>query len=70
MMNKIVQDIIDISIKETKKDKNIEKIKQDILSPLIDYIAEKLKPYIFATCIFATILVILITVILFLILVK
>lgn len=70
MMNKIVQDIIDISIKEAKKDKNIEKIKEDLLSPLIDYIAQKLRPYIFATCIFATILVILIIVILFLVMVR
>lgn len=64
MINKLVQECLDISIKEVKKHKNIERIKKDIISPLIDHIAEILRPYIFATCVFMTTIVVMIFIVL------
>ena len=66
--NKFTKEILDIVIKEAKKEKNIKIIEDDILAPLIDFILEKIKPYVIATSVFLITITLLIIVILFLVL--
>lgn len=69
-MNSVINDLIDLGICEIKKQKNKEKIEEDIIKPLLDYITEKIKPYVIGTTIFLTVIIILIISILLLILIK
>lgn len=68
MINKLVKEVVDIAIKEAKKKHNIEKIQEDILSPLIDFILEKIKPYVIGTSIFLIVITLLVIIILYIIL--
>lgn len=64
----ILKECVHISIKEAKKQKNMKIIEDDILSPLIDVILEKIKPYVITTSIFLITITLLIMCILYLIL--
>lgn len=66
--NKLVDEVVDICISELKKDKNKAKVEEQILSPAIDFILEKIKPYVIGSCIFLIIIILLILFILYLIL--
>ena len=68
--NKLIKEIVDTCICEAKKDKNRKKIEEDVLAPLIDYILEKIKPYVIGTSIFFITLILLIISILYLILIS
>jgi len=68
IINKFVKEIIEIAIKESKKKENLKLIQDDILSPLIDFILEKIKPYVITTSIFLIIITLLVIVILYVIL--
>lgn len=61
----IISEAFDLCIKECKKHKNIEKIKEDVLSPMIDHVVYKLRPYIIGTCIFMTSIIILVLLVLY-----
>ncbi len=52
----IVKDIVDISINTIQQEDNRKKIETTVLSPLIEFILEKIKPYILITGIFFIIL--------------
>lgn len=68
--NKIINEAMEICICEFKKEKNRKKIEDDILSPLIDFILDKIKPYILGTSIFLITIILLIICILYIILVS
>lgn len=61
----IITDAVELCIKECKKHKNIEKIKEDVLSPMLDHIIHKLRPYIIGTVFFMVSIVILIALVLY-----
>lgn len=56
----LIKEIINLLIKECKKDDTLLTIEDKILGPLIDYILIKIKPYILATSIFFILLIIMI----------
>lgn len=64
----IIKECVKIGIKETKKEKNMKILEDDILSPLIDVILEKIKPYVIATSIFLITITLLVMCVLYLIL--
>ena len=70
MITKLINELLDKVIIECEKDNNKERIQQKVLSPMIEFIIEKIKPYIFGMSIFLVILVILIISILLLIVFK
>ena len=70
MFNKIIKEIIELSIIEFKKPKNRTKIEAEILSPIIEFILEKIKPYILFTSIFLITIILLVLSILYLILIS
>jgi len=51
-MDKIINQGISICIEEFQKQKNREKLENDILDPVIKYIGERLWPYIMYSIIF------------------
>ena len=59
-MDKLLNQGIDLCIEEFKKDTNKHKLEQDILDPVIQYIGERLWPYIMYSIIFISSLLILI----------
>ncbi len=65
---KLVDEIVDICINELKNEKNRVKVEEEILSPAIDFILEKIKPYVIGTSIFLIIIILLILFILYLVL--
>ena len=60
MSSKLINEIIQLCIVECKKTKNKRKFEDEILSPTIEYILEKLKPYILITCCFLITMILLI----------
>lgn len=70
MINKLIKELLDKVIIECEKQDNKERIQEKVLSPMIDFIIEKIKPYIFGMSIFLVVLVILIISILLLIVFK
>lgn len=70
MFNKIIKEIIELSIIEFKKPKNKIKIENEILSPIIEFILEKIKPYILFTSIFLITIILLVLSILYLLLIS
>tara|TARA_B100000315_G_C14010597_1_gene334321 strand:+ start:241 stop:468 length:228 start_codon:yes stop_codon:yes gene_type:complete len=44
-------DILDKFINEIKKEENMDKIKENVLSPMVEYIFKRLYPYIVVTSI-------------------
>lgn len=67
-MDKIVNEIIQICVCEYRKEKVKRKVEEEIIGPLIDYILEKIKPYILGMSVFLITMILLIICILFLIL--
>jgi hypothetical protein len=65
---KLVDEVLEICINELKNEKNRVKVEEEILSPAIEFILEKIKPYVIGTCIFLIIIILLILFILYLIL--
>jgi len=65
MINKLLKEVIDLAIIELKKAKNKKKLEEELLSPVIEYILEKIKPYILFTCIFLITIILLILSILY-----
>lgn len=57
VLQNLIDEAIDIGVKNLKKEKNIKRIKEEILKPMIDYIACELRPYIIATCLFVAIVI-------------
>ena len=45
-IKKITTDIIEMIIAELKEDENMDKVKKDILKPIINYILEQIYPYL------------------------
>lgn len=70
MIKKLITELLDKVILECEKHENKERIQEKVLSPMIDFIIEKIKPYILGMSIFLVILVILIISILLLIVFK
>lgn len=68
VFNKLIVEAIDIFIYEMKKEKNRQKVEEEILEPLIDFILNKIKPYVIGTSIFLITIILLIICILYLIL--
>ncbi len=65
---KLVDEVLEICINELKNEKNRVKVEEEILAPAIEFILEKIKPYVIGTCIFLIIIILLILFILYLIL--
>lgn len=70
MITKLIKQFLDKFIIECEKQDNKERIQEKLLSPMIEFIIEKIKPYIFWMSIFLVILVLLIISILLLIVFK
>lgn len=70
MITKLIKQFIDKVIIECENKDNKERIQEKVLSPMIEFIIEKIKPYIFWMSIFLVILVLLIISILVLIVFK
>ena len=51
-MDKVINQSIDICIEEFHKEKNKKKLESDVLDPIINYIGQRLWPYIIYTIIF------------------
>lgn len=67
MLNKLIKEILELCIIECKKTHNFLKIEKYVLSPIIDYILEKIKPYILIMSILFITIILLIISILFII---
>ncbi len=67
---KIINELIEILKKECSEKEHLHQIEENIISPLIDYISEKVKPYIFLTSIFFIITIILIITIMYILILK
>lgn len=70
MIDKITKDFIEKMVIEVKKDDNKNKIKEEILEPILNEFAEKIYPYINVLFFMYSINLLLIIVILFLIILK
>jgi len=49
VVKKITGQLLEQFIVEAKKEENVEKVKGEIIDPLIKYIMERIYPYIIAT---------------------
>jgi uncharacterized membrane protein len=45
-IKKITSDIIEMIVKELKEEENMNKVKKEILRPIINYILEQIYPYL------------------------
>jgi hypothetical protein len=68
MIDAIAKDLVDICIKECKKEQNRNDIQEHIIGPTMEYIMIYIKPYVIITSIFFVTIVILIAAILMLVL--
>ena len=50
-IKQIIVDLLDKSIIEIKKEENMNKVKDNVLGPAVDYILKRLYPYIVVTSI-------------------
>ena len=64
-INKMLREFIDICVCEFSKEDNKKKIEDNILAPVIEYILDKIKPYILVTSIFLITIILLILCILY-----
>jgi len=64
-INKMFKEVIDICVCEFNKEDNRKKIEDNILEPVIEYILDKIKPYILITSIFLITIILLILCILY-----
>ena len=58
-MDKIVKQSVDLCIEEFKKEHNQQKLEDNILDPVIQYIGDRLWPYIMYSVIFISLLLLL-----------
>jgi hypothetical protein len=49
LLNKFASELSEYFIDEVKKEENVEKIKEKLINPLIDYTYHRLYPYILVT---------------------
>ena len=49
ILNKFSSELTEYFIEEIKKEENVEKIKENVINPLIDYTFHRLYPYILIT---------------------
>ena len=49
LLNKFANELSEYFIEEVKKEENVEKIKENVINPLIDYTYHRLYPYILVT---------------------
>ena len=66
-MNKLCYELAEHFITEIKKEENVDKIKENVVNPLIDYTFHRLYPYILVTSIIFFLTFILAVIILYLI---
>ena len=67
-LKNICSEIIEKSIEEFKEDNNFNKIKKEMLDPCVNYILNKIYPYVLATCvIFVLIFLMIVTILVILI---
>ena len=66
-MNKLCYELAENFIDEIKKEENVDKIKTNVVNPLIDYTFHRLYPYILVTSIIFFLTFILAVIILYLI---
>jgi hypothetical protein len=66
-IDKILNEFIEICIFEFKKKKTRKRIEDDIVSPIIEFILAKLKPYILITSVFLTTIMLLMICLIYLI---
>ena len=66
-MNKLCCELAEHFITEIKKEENVDKIKENVVNPLIDYTFHRLYPYILVTSIIFFLTFILAVIILYLI---
>lgn len=65
---KLIDEVLDICICEFRKEKNKKRVEDELIGPLIDFILEKVKPYILGMSIFLVTIILLILCILYIIL--
>lgn len=68
LKNKLVNEVIDITVDELRKDATQTMIKESVLDPLIRHVVEKLKPYIIASVTAIVILFLLLIILIYVIL--
>jgi hypothetical protein len=66
-VDKIINEFIDVCVFEFKKKKNRKRIENEIVSPIIEFILAKLKPYILITSVFLTTIMLLMICLIYLI---
>ncbi len=49
LLNKLSSELTEYFIEEIKMEDNVEKIKENVINPLIDYTFQRLYPYILIT---------------------
>lgn len=49
LLNKLSSELTEYFIEEIKKEDNVDKIKENVINPLIDYTFQRLYPYILIT---------------------
>ena len=67
ILSKLSSELSEYFVQEIKKEENIEKIKEGVVNPLIDYTFHRLYPYIMITSIIFFLTFILAVIILYLI---
>ena len=67
LINKLSNEFAEYFFEEVKKEENIQKIKDNVINPLIDYTFHRLYPYILVTSVIFFLTFILAVIILYLI---
>lgn len=67
LINKLSNEFAEYFFEEIKKEENVEKIKENVINPLIDYTFHRLYPYILVTSVIFFLTFILAVIILYLI---
>ena len=70
MIDKLTKDLIEKFVAEIKKDDNKQKIKEELLHPILTEFSQKIYPYINILFVMYSLNLVLIIIILFLILIK
>ena len=66
----MISNLIDSCIRECKKEKNRKRIDEEVISPIIEMVLVKLKPFLIGACIFLALVIPLMLCILFLVIFK
>lgn len=69
-MSGLMDSVVDFCVKEFKKPKNKKKVNENILKPVIHFILEEIKPYIFGLSVFLVSIILLMLFLCYLILVS